>query len=508
MHGQHTATTPFWTTSHDFPRFAPLSRNVTTDVAIVGGGITGLTTAYQLARAGRSVVVLERGRCAAMDTGHTSAHLTMVPDARVSDLARQFGRSQAQAVLDGGLTAIDLIERVARELEIDAHFAWVPGYLHAPPGDAPASLLASLEADARVAREMAHDATFVDEVPFVKAPGVRFGGQARMHPRRYLAGLARAIVEAGGLIHEASEAGEFDAGRRAIRVGGHTVTCGDVVIATHNPIAGWSGLTGATLFQTKLALYTTYVVAGRVTKGTVNDALWWDTASPYRYLRIEPGETDDLVIYGGEDHKTGQEADTTARFERLETALADLVPGIVLTHRWSGQVVETPDGLPYIGRAADGQYCATGFGGNGLTFGTLAAMVMADAIGGRPNPWSELFDPDRKVLARGLWDYVRENVDYPYYMTRDRLVGAPDIEITGIEPGHGAIVERDGEKVAVYRDPAGRPVTLAATCTHMGCVVRWNAAERTWDCPCHGSRFAPTGQVLSGPAETPLARRE
>ncbi len=284
--------------------------------------------------------------------------------------------------------------------------------------------------------------------------------------------------------------------------------CEDIVIATHNPLVGLAGLAGATLFQTKLALYTSYVIAGRAPKGAVPDALWWDTGDPYDYLRVEPHRDFDVVIFGGDDHKTGQRDDTEACYRRLETRLTTVIPRVELTHRWSGQVIETPDGLPYIGPTADHQYAATGYAGNGLTFGTLAGIIMSDAILERTNPWAELFDPSRKALTRGLWDYLKENVDYPYYMIRDRFAGAEAKSIREVTRGQGKVIERNGAKVAAYRDPAGFVTLRSATCTHMGCTVGWNPAERTWDCPCHGSRFKPTGEVISGPAESPLSEVE
>jgi Rieske Fe-S protein len=315
-------------------------------------------------------------------------------------------------------------------------------------------------------------------------------------------------VALGGRIHEHSEAQEFLDTPRAVKAHGHTVTCRDVVIATHNPLVGLAGMAGATLFQTKLALYTSYVVAGRVPSGRTVDALWWDTADPYHYLRVAPERGYDVVIYGGEDHKTGQHDDTAACFRRLEQRLKSILPDVEFTHRWSGQIVQTPDGLPYIGRSADHQYSATGYSGNGLTFGTLAGMMIADAILGRTNPWTDLFDPDRKALAHGLWDYLKENTDYPYYMIRDRFAGADAQSIRAVKRGQGKVIERNGAKVAAFRDPAGAVTLRSAVCTHMGCTVAWNTAERTWDCPCHGSRFTTAGDVISGPARAPLSEAD
>ena len=497
-------TQPYWSEA-PFSNFPTLDTNVRADVVVVGGGITGLTTAFLLAEAGRAVVLLERSRCVSVDTGHTSAHLTMVTDARLHELVERFGPVHAQAVWDAGFAAIAEIERLIIENDLDAHFDWVDGFLHAAPDrQDDQHELDTLRHDASLASGFGFDAAFVESAAVVGLPGVRFGSQARFHPRAYLAALARAFAAKGGRIFEHSEACEFCNEPMTVEANGHTISCADIVIATHNPVAGLDNIVSATLSQTKLALYTSYVVAGRVPKGTIADALWWDTADPYNYLRVEPHRDFDVVIYGGEDHKTGQVEDTDACYRNLETRATKLLPPLELTHRWSGQVIETPDGLPYIGRVTDHQYSATGFAGNGMTFGTLSGIILADAITGRKNPWAELFDPGRLAIRRGLWDYVKENADYPYYLVRDHLTAPQAHALRSIRRGQGRIIERDGAKVAVSRDDRGKLIMRSATCTHMGCVVKWNPAEKTWDCPCHGSRFTPGGRVISGPAESPL----
>ena len=502
------ASRSYWTDSASLPSFPKLDRAIRADVVVVGGGITGLTTAYLLTRGGRNVVLLERDRCAQVDTGHTTAHLTMVTDTRLPELARTFGRTHAQAAWDAGRAAIAQIDEIASEHEIDCGFKWVEGYLHARDARMSADEADAFRAEAGLACELGFDATFMTMVPFAGGPGIRFHDQARVHPRRYLAGVAKAVSAAGGEIFEHSEAVEFREEPLGVKANGHWVSCDDIVLATHNPLVGIASMPSATVFQTKLALYTSYVVAGRIPRGTVPDALFWDTGDPYRYVRLEAHRDHDLLIVGGEDHKTGQADDTGACFERVEQVARERVPDIQLTHRWSGQVIETPDGLPYIGQMTEHQYAATGFGGNGMTFGTLAAMLIADTIEGRQNPWTELFEPGRSALRRGLWEYMKENADYPYYMLRDRFSGPEGRSVRSVRRGEGKVIEQNGEKVAAYRDSHGALTLRSAVCTHMGCVVGWNNAEGTWDCPCHGSRFTPQGDVISGPAETPLSAVE
>jgi glycine/D-amino acid oxidase-like deaminating enzyme/nitrite reductase/ring-hydroxylating ferredoxin subunit len=501
-------TNSYWIDSASLPRFAKLTRDQHVDVVVVGGGITGLTAAYLLTTAGKSVAVIERGRCAGIDTGHTSAHLTMVTDKPLSDLVDEFGRDHAQAAWDAGLAAIARIDSMIRKHRIDCAFAWVEGYRHRSWTDDERGEHDRFAREAAVASDLGFDATFVEEVPGRGGPGVRFDGQARFHPRKYLAGLARAVRDAEGQIYEHTNADGFLEDPLRVKIGGRTLTCEDIVLATHNPLVGVSGMVSATVLQTKLALYTSYVIAGRAPRGTVPDALLWDSSDPYHYLRTEPHRTFDLVIFGGEDHKTGQVESTTACYDRLGRTLASFLPAVQVTHRWSGQVIETPDGLPYIGRTADHQWIATGFAGNGMTFGTLGAMIAADGILGHRNPWTDLFDPERSAIRRGARQYLVENKDYPYYLIRDRFAGAQGRSLRAVKRGRGVVIERAGAKVAAYRDESGAVTLRSATCTHMGCLVGWNDAERTWDCPCHGSRFQPDGSVLSGPAETPLAKVE
>jgi glycine/D-amino acid oxidase-like deaminating enzyme len=394
-----TDTTPYWTTSASIGGYPALERAIECDVLVVGGGITGITSAYLLQQAGRRVALVERGRCASMDTGHTTGHLTCVTDARLADMVDVFGEDHARAVWDAGLAAIAQIEDIAAREHIDCGLARVPGYLHLPAGRQPdAAAIRALQRERALATTLGFDAEFIPRVPVVDRPGVMFAGQARFHPRLYLRALLDRIHDAGGLIFERSSVSEIIGDPIRARVNGHEVRCADVVVATHSPIAGRMGFIRSSALQTAMHLYTSYVVGARVPSGAVPDALFWDTDERYHYLRVDPRRDFDYVIFGGEDHKTGQAEDTERVYERLVDGLRALVPDAAITHHWSGQVIKTTDGLPMMGYAADHQYVATGYAGNGMTFGTLGAMMARDAITGVPNRWRDLFDIHRPEI--------------------------------------------------------------------------------------------------------------
>jgi glycine/D-amino acid oxidase-like deaminating enzyme/nitrite reductase/ring-hydroxylating ferredoxin subunit len=504
------ATQSYWEDSSSVSRYPALDRDVTVDVAIIGAGITGLTAAYLLKRSGRRVAVMDRRRAGGVDSALTTAHVTCVTDVDLSELVKHFGRDHAWAAWDAGLAAIEQIDRTIREEEIDCEWTWVQGYKHAPAGaETDDKTRRHLQDEATLAAELGFDAQYLDAVPFFGTPGVEYGGQAKFHPRKYLAALAKLIEGDGSHVFEHTEVQEAkeakDTKEIEISAGKHTVRCERVVIATHTPLMGKTNIASATLLQTKLYLYSSYVFGGRLPSGLVPEASYWDTNDPYNYLRVDSHRGFDYAIFGGSDHKTAQD-DPEQSYRDLEQVVRRVLPQLEITHRWSGQVVETNDGLPFIGETSDRQFAATGYAGNGMTFGTLAGMMAHDWATGGKNPWSELFDPGRTKVRGGTWDYVKENADYPYYLIRDRFVGPDARSLRAVRRGEGKIVEVDGKKVAAYRSDTGTTTLLSPVCTHMGCHVKWNDAERTWDCPCHGSRFTPTGSVLSGPAETPLEK--
>jgi glycine/D-amino acid oxidase-like deaminating enzyme/nitrite reductase/ring-hydroxylating ferredoxin subunit len=494
-------TTSYWRENTATPRFRKLDQDCKVDVAIIGAGITGVTAAYLFKRAGCKVALLERGRCGGFDTANTTAHLTCVTDARLHNLVSEFRKDGAQAVWESGRAAIDQIfnNLVAEKIQCD--FEWVPAYLYAASNDDKEQ--ASLNRDAQLANELGFGAQFLESCPLVNRCGVKFLHQAKFNPLKYLAALLKTIPGRGSHVFENTAVDEVQEKPLQVKAGKHAIHCSYVVLATHNPLMGKTNLASATLFQSKLFLYTSYVVGAKIPAGLVAPASFWNTARPYDYLRIDRKRNFDYAILGGEDHKTGQLHGTTTAYEHLEKKLKKLIPEAKVDSRWSGQVIETPDGLPYIGETSERQFAATGFGGNGMTFGTLGAMMAVDAFLKRNNPWRQLYDIHRKKITE-TWHYLRENSDYPYYMVRDWLAGAEGKSLKSLKRNQGKILQLDGKKVAAYRNEHGKVSLCSPVCTHLKCIVGWNDAEKTWDCPCHGSRFAATGEVLTGPAEEPL----
>ena len=496
-------TTSVWMASASMPDAAPLAADAIADVCIVGAGIAGLTTAYLLAKEGQKVVVLDDGPIAGGETCRTTAHLVSALDDRFYNLERLHGADGARLAAESHAAAIDTIERIACDRHIDCDFARLDGYLFVPPGDDARQLNRELEAAHRAGLT---DVTRVARAPitsFDTGPALRFPRQAQFHVLNYLQGVAAAAKQAGTCLYSGTQATKIQGGRQAyVESARGTVSAKAVAVATNTPVNDLVAI------HTKQAPYRTFVVGARVPRGAMPQILLWDTADPYHYLRVQRlDERDDVLIVGGEDHKTGQANDADERFVRLETWTRDRFPAATrFEFRWSGQVMEPVDGLALIGRNpldSDNVYIATGDSGNGMTHGTIAGMLLTDLISGRDNPWARLYDPARKTLG-AIKEFVKENVNVAVQYAD--LVTPGDVhDVSHIPPGHGAIVRRGLGKVAVFRDDRGELHERSAICTHLGCVVQWNALERTWDCPCHGSRFHVDGHAVNGPATSSLA---
>jgi glycine/D-amino acid oxidase-like deaminating enzyme/nitrite reductase/ring-hydroxylating ferredoxin subunit len=504
-------STSIWLHTDHPSKRGPLTQHVRADVCVIGAGIAGLTTAYLLAHDGQSVIVLDDGRPGCGETGATTAHLSSVIDDGYTEMVRLHGTEGARLACESHRAAIARIESLADRERIACDFSRVSGYLFPGPGQ-DASVLDEEFAAARQAGVEVERLARAPVQGFESGPCLHFPRQGQIHALRYLNGLADAFERAGGRLHVGTRATAVNGGApaRVETAEGWTVTAGAVVVATNVPFIDRFAI------HTKQAPYHTYVIAARVAPGAITPALYWDTHDPYHYVRLQRasnaelgGDNDDpvdLLIVGGEDHKAAQASDAEERYGRLDAWMRERFPAAgEVEFRWSGQVMETQDGLAFIGRNpldADNVYVATGDSGMGMTHGTIAGMLLTDLITGRDNRWASLYDPSR-IRAGAAGDFLKENLNvaaqYASYVTPGEVESVDEIT-----PNTGAVVREGLSKVAAFRDEAGELHRRSAVCTHLGCLVGWNAAASTWDCPCHGSRFDPYGKVLNGPAATDL----
>ena len=496
-----------WLATVDLPTRPPLDGDARADVAIIGAGIAGLSVAYTLAGEGRRVIVVDDGPIGGGQSGRTTAHLSNAMDDLYVNIARLHGEDGARLAAESHTAAIDRIEATARDERIDCDFERLDGYLFAAPGQGTDELQQEMAA-ARAAG--LRDVAIVERAPlaaFDTGAALRFPRQGQFHVLKYLRGLAEAIERRGGRICCGTRATSVEGGRPARVATTHgTITCDAVVAATNTPIVS------LVIIHARQAAYQTYVIGAEIPRGAVTRALFWDTEDPYHYARVHPlagahGETRDLLIVGGEDHKTGQADDAEARWARLEAWTRARVPSIErITYRWSGEVMEPVDRIGLIGRNPndeDNVYIVTGDTGMGMTHGTIAGLLLPDLIAGRENPWARLYDPAR-VRLRATPAFVAEAVNMAAQYG-DWVLPGDVRSVDAIPRGNGAVLRRGLAKVAVYRDENGVVHERSAVCPHLACLVDWNHAERTWDCPCHGSRFDAYGRVLNGPANSDLA---
>jgi len=501
-------------------KFQKLNRNISVDVVIVGGGIAGISTGYLLSKAGQKIALVEDGYIGSGETGRTTAHITNALDDRYFELERLRGRPGAQIAADSHTAAINLVESVVKEEKIHCDFERLDGFLFLDPSDKRKSLEDELEATHRAG---IIETELLERAPlesFDTGPCIRFPHQGQFHPLKYLHGLAQAIIKNGGLIFTETHAQEINS-NGIVTSDGYKIDSKNIVVATNAPVS----IDEKSKIYDKQEPYRTYVIGAQIKKGSITKALYWDTGDhesnnsvpPYHYVRVQNLDNDndsdknDLLIIGGEDHKTGDsKSNPEDRFDKLIAWAKSRFPIQDIVYRWSGQVMEPKGSLAFIGHNpndANNIYIATGDSGNGMTHGTIAGILLTDLILGKENNWARLYDPSRETQNSDRSSSENNNSGSDDESTKAEQHNKTPIEELSISEGK-VVGDKKGDKhnpIAVYKDEKGQVKVYSALCTHLGCTVAWNPLEKSFDCPCHGSRFsASSSRVINGPANRNL----
>ncbi len=506
------ANISYWISSEHPISFNPLQEDLATDVVIVGGGIAGLSIAYNLLKSGKKVVLVEDGNIGSGETGHTTAHLVTALDDRYFELERMHGEEHIKLVAESHQSAIDFIEHTIKEENIQCDFERLNGYLFLDPTDQVESLSKEY-ASATKAGLKINRLQMVPGLISEPIPCLQFENQAQFHPMKYLKGLCNAVIKMGGSIYTDTHAKKIN--HEGISTDkGFKINAEHVVVATNSPV------NNKYVMHLKQYAYRSYVIGARIPKDSIKKALWWDTGDrdenetipPYHYVRIHSlNNKYDLLICGGEDHPTGvvdegriSEED---RYALLEYWVRERFNIIDVVYQWSGQVMEPMDSLAYIGHNPmdkDNVYIVTGDSGNGLTHGTIASLLITDLINGRENKWEKIYTPSRFRLLSAGKTFFKELIGGMMAYLKHKPKDVRSVALSSIKSGEGKIVALDNNKVGAYRDDEDTLHIVDAECTQLGCMVKWNNDEKTWDCPCHGSRFTHAGEVVNGPANTNL----
>jgi glycine/D-amino acid oxidase-like deaminating enzyme/nitrite reductase/ring-hydroxylating ferredoxin subunit len=503
---------PFWITSTEPLIYKKLDQDAETDVLIIGGGLAGLTTAYCLTKAGRKVILLEDGYLGSGETGRTTAHLTCALDDRYFNLENLFGKEKTARIANSHMTAIQWIENTVNYEKIDCDFKRLDGYLFLSSTDKKETL----EKEYKAAKNAGLQIEMLESVPGIDAEGskwcIRFSGQGQFHIMKYLKGLADAIIKMGGEIYTETRAEHIS--ETGAQANGFEIKARKIVVATNTPINDWMTM------HAKQWPYRTYVIAAKIPKGTLHPSLWWDTGDkdskwlcpPYHYVRIEKfDELNDLLISGGEDHKVGQ-ADTEnipeeERYNKLINWTRKRFPDVgTIEYKWSGQVMEPIDSLAFIGKnpGSENIYIITGDSGNGMTHCTIGGILVTDLIRGMKNSWEDIYDPSR-ITLKSVPSFLKEAGKMTaQYVDRIRKGDLKNVE--DLKAGEGGVISLHHKKIAVYKDENNQLHACTGICPHLGGVLQWNADEKSFDCPIHGSRFTSDGKLINGPATGDLKK--
>ncbi len=494
---------PYWRATESLPAFEALRKDEKADVVIVGGGITGITTAYLLVQEGLKVALIEADRLLNGTTGHTTAKITAQHHLIYDEFIQHFGQTTARLYYEANAEAMGHIRDMIGKHRIECDYSEQDAYLYATTEQS----ARKMEKEYRAYTTLSIAGELVDRIPFPIGitSALRMTGQAQFHPLKYLAHLVDALRKAGAHIYEHTVAVNVqeDGGETAVLTrDGHKITAKRVIACSHFPFYEGMGLYSARMYASR-----SYVLACKTTT-QFPGGMYLCVDQPSRSLRSVSADGESLVLIGGDDHKAGQGKDTREHYKALE-AFGEEVLGLDrIEYQWSTQDLITLDKMPYVGAITASRpdiLIATGYRKWGMTNGTAAAHVLKDIVLGKDNPYIAMYSPSRFYADPSLKRFFVENFNVLKHLVKGKLE-MPDTSIGALSNDQGAVITLNGERKGAYRDPQGQLHVVDTTCTHVGCEVNWNAGDRTWDCPCHGSRFSYTGEVIEGPAEKPLQR--
>ncbi|CAF3371804.1 unnamed protein product [Rotaria sp. Silwood2] len=496
------STSSIWNATVRTLKFKPVSENLNTEVCIVGAGIAGLLAGYFLSKEGKKVIIIDDGEVAGGETSRTTAHITNVIDDRYYEIEKLHGNENARLAAGSQTAAINALEKIVKEEKIDCDFKRIDGFLFFTPDEDADELQKEYEACTRAGLNIVISETSPIET-FNSYPCLKFPNQAEFHPLKFLNGICKAIIKYGGEIFtnshaEGIEDSDKEKNKKAtvILTKKKTITAENVIVATNSPISDYLAI------HTKQAPYMTYVIGFIIPQDYVKEGLYWDDADPYHYIRRYFDGEDEILIVGGEDHKTGQEDNPDERYNCLEEWAKQHFSELgKIKYRWSGQVMEPVDGLSFIGKDPENKnsvYITTGDSGMGMTHAAFSGILLKDLICEYENPWAELYDPKR-ITVKAADEFLKEGVNVVAQFV-DYVTPGDESSVKEIANGEGALIREGLKKIAAYRDEKGDLHKFSAVCPHLKCIVQWNPSEKTWDCPCHGSRFDSKGVVINGPA--------
>jgi glycine/D-amino acid oxidase-like deaminating enzyme/nitrite reductase/ring-hydroxylating ferredoxin subunit len=487
-------------TANQIKSYDSLNQDIEAEVVIIGGGITGITAGLLLSQAGKKVVILEAHKIGVGTTGNSTGNLYVTVDENLSGIKSKWNKDVMNSVVRSRTAALDFIEKTTTKFNIDCDFKRTFFSYYAEKLNDEIDEFIKKEYDAL--KEVGLQAQILENpsFPFEVKKTLSVSNQAQFHPLKYIRGIAEKISDKCH-IYEDSKVIEFDEDKGFVKTEKGSVKANYIIMATHTP-------KGVFAVHTVLGAYREFGVAAELKNSSCPEGIFWGLNSPKHSVRSFKASRSDYVMVIGDKFKTGQHGDSEEHIKGLESYLKDRFDVNTFNYVWGGQHYRAADGIPYIGKHGDRMYLATGFATDGLVYGTLASMIITDQILGKKNPFEDTFKADRFTPLKSAKEFIKENADNLVEYLKDVPWNVDSDTLRGLQPGQAKIIEKDGEKIGVFKDNNGTNHIVSAVCTHMSCIVNWNDSEKSWDCPCHGSRFTSDGEVIEGPAIFSLKKQK